>query len=669
MNRLEFWRRYLAVLLGMVFLGALLCARLVWIMVLHPDDYLERRQWRVTSTVHVEGPRGTVVDRHGRELARSVETTDLAFNPRHFFLRERAESEAIRELLMSVTDLDEETWRAWETADPRTLRAHVVLARDLEVQTAEEVVRSARARRVGSIHTERSYGRVYPQKEVAGAVLGFVNAEGRGAFGLESSWDAVLQGQRASYRVGRDVRGRSYLGEAAPDRQSLAGATLQLALDTPLQRRVEELLEETLERFRAESGVVIVSEPATGEILVMANAPAADPNMGGALSADRWMNAAVQAAWEPGSVFKTLTFALAIEHGIAAPDSVYSARGGTIVVGDRTIRDTVRNQWNLTLTEAFQISANTVTVQLGQALGSERMEEGFRRFGYGSRLRSGLPAEASYPLPRAPWNSVDAANRAFGQGVSGSPLLLHMAMGALANGGLWVPPRLVLRAEHVDGTVEEVLPEEEPRQVVSERTALQMRELLIRATQGRGTGRAAVPPGVLVAGKTGTAEIYDVIGRRYSGEYIAGFSGFVPADDPRLVITVMIVKPDRTLGYFGGTVAAPLFREVAMEALRREGVFLATVEDEPDEESAPRIVAEGGRPVERSAGELTEEEGATAILPDVRGLGLRTAIRDLQTAGFSVEVRGQGPIANQSPAAGALVEPGSVVTLVLGGYR
>ncbi len=384
--------------------------------------------------------------------------------------------------------------------------------------------------------------------------LGFADRDGRGLSGLELVFDVELRGAMTALPARRDGSGNMLLALYSGTEERI-GRPVTLTLDARLQNFAERALERALERSGARRGTLVALDPRNGDLLAVAEVPGFDPNRFWLEDPARFRARAFVDAFEPGSTLKPFTIALAIEAGLVEPDEEFDCEGGSWQVLDRRIHD-FKPHGILTVRDILRLSSNIGAAKIAERLGSERLVEGLRRFGFGSRTGSGFPGEAPGVLRNVgEAQAVERANLAFGQGLSVTTLQLASAGAVLANGGRRITPRLALfEGEAVDPPGE---------RVVSEGTAATGMEML-RDAVARGTGRAASLADHEVAGKTGTAQ--KVVNGRYSRDlHVASFVGVVPALNPQLVVAVVLDEPRH--GYTGGALAAPVFREVASFAV------------------------------------------------------------------------------------------------------
>lgn len=508
------------------------------------------------KALEVPAPRGSIHDRRGVELAISVEAPSIAANPREVVDVARTAERLAHALGLDVRAVEAKLggtgWFTW-----------------IERRVTVEEARRVEALGLPGVRVVAEPRRFYPARGLAGPLLGLVDIDGKGLEGLELALDDVLRGRRASLPALRDARGEVVLA-GGWEETSTAGATVTLTIDRFIQYSAERALLDAVEEHQASAGVVIVLDPRTGEVLAMATAPTFDPNDPRGRKDAR--NRAVTDAFEPGSVMKVFGIAAAVDAGVVSPEDRIDVEGGRLQIGRKRIRDTHDGEHLITVTEIMKYSSNVGAVKIARKLGRERLYEALRRFGFGQKTGIELPGERAGQI-RDPkrWGEIGLATISFGYGMTATPMQLAAALAAVANGGVFYAPTLVKRIVAADG---KVLREHTPsgRRVLSEKAARQTVAMLKAVMEKGGTAEKVVVPGFVGAGKTGTAEKVDpATGKYTSDRHLSSFMGFIPADDPRLVILVMIDDP-KGKKYFGGAVAGPVFARVAEESLKYLGV-------------------------------------------------------------------------------------------------
>lgn len=579
--------------------------------------------------------RGTIVDRNREPLALSLEAQSIYARPRRIENAEAVSRSLAKPLGLSPAEVRTKL---------KTEKPFVWIKRQVAPKEAEEV-RSLHLEGVGMSYEPNRY---YPQGRVAGQVIGFVGRDSQGLEGIEAHYDEYIRGETGAPVIERDALGRRVLTRGVEEVQVPPGADVELTLDTSIQHLAEKQLEATVAKFRAKAGIAVVVEPFTGEVLAMANYPFFNPNNYSRLSAQQWRNRAVADSFEPGSTFKTILAAAALEEGVVGKEDLFYCEFGKYSYGGRMIHDSHPYGW-LPFSKIIQYSSNIGATKVAEKLKRERYFKYIERFGFGRPAGIDMPGEAAGLLrPVEGWSRIDLATHAFGQGIAVTPIQLAMAYGAIANGGFLMRPFVVRR---VVSREEKLLVENQPyvvRRVISERTSRLLTSILKGVASDGGTGVMARIDGFEVAGKTGTAQKPDPVRGGYSAKKrVASFVGFVPADRPRMVLLVIVDEPE--LNVYGGVVAAPAFRNIASGVLRHLGV----VPEQADRLPLPALKGETlARPWRRPGREAGEEQNGAGA-PDFIGLSLREAVTKAQSLNIRVRVQGNGYVVRQSPAPGA----------------
>ena len=516
-------------------------ARAVWLQVIRGPEYAAMALRQHRETVVVPAGRGTIVDRNGEPLAIGKVATTVYANPRQV--------DEARDLTLAVGRIF--------GADPKELyptltdrsRGFVYLERKADPRKAEKLEKLDYAG-LGFYSEEL---RFYPQGPVAAQILGYAGLDNVGLEGLEKSLEGTLSGTPGSQTVVKDPFGRAL--DVVETKPETPGKDVRLTIDRQIQANAEEVLAETVRRWSARSASAVVMDPRTGAVLAMATAPRFNANRFGKTRADRRRNRAVTDTYEPGSTFKLVTVAAGLEEGIVNPRSSFRLPP-TLKVADRTIREAhTRGTERMTVRQIVEYSSNIGTITIAQRLGEGRLASWIDRFGFGKSTGIDFPGESpGFALPLDQWSGSTIGTVPIGHGIAVTPVQMARAYSAIANGGLLVQPHLI---DRIDG---HSVASKKARRVISRDVAAQMMSML-RGVVVEGTGTEAAIPGYTVAGKTGTAAKIDPDGTYSTSRYVASFVGLVPASKPELVVMVMVDEPRG--GYYGGTVAAPAFREIA----------------------------------------------------------------------------------------------------------
>ncbi len=663
--RVRWMRIRIAMLAGLLMLGALAVLHRAYQLQLKQGPELRAMaEKQYLRDVHLAPKRGTIYDRHGAELAVSVDVESVWANPR---VLKRAGTDVAQTAatLASMLDVDVQTLLGRLSSD----RYFVWLKRRVTPKQAQAV----RDLNIDGVSLSREARRYYPNRELAAHVLGFSNVDGVGIEGLELALEDRLRGPNEAVTAIADRRGKVVFSETLLDGRSMQGQDVHLTIDRTIQRLAEHEIELAVRTFEAHAGSVVVMDPATGELLAIANFPTFNPNDPGSSSVTDRRNRAVTDRFEPGSTIKPFTVAGALAAGTVRPDQEIDCENGIMQVADKKIRDT--HHWEkLTPGRILAYSSNIGTAKIGFDLGRAGLYQVLRGFGFGQPTGIELPGETGGILRHyKQWYEMDAATIAFGQGLSTTTLQLAMGFGALANQGRLMRPILVKRFTDARGDVSEENPAVVRRQVVPRQVARLVSDMLTGVTAEDGTGAEASLADYLVAGKTGTAQKADYVHGGYAeGRWTSSFVGFVPADRPRLVIAVVVDEP--LITHNGGMVAAPVFRRVAEGALRQLGVSApgAPVYAWADARKAQAAATETANANDRAAATAASSADAVvsvtedqARVPDMIGMTARRAFVSAARAGLTLNVRGSGVVATQLPAAGEVVGKGTAVVATL----
>ncbi len=545
--------RWRAILLqGLLLVG--FCSigiRLFDLMILEHETLSERadRQHirRGTLTAH----RGTIYDRRFRELAVDVESYSLYGVPRRV-----EDPSGLANVLRPLVPAG----RAELVRRLSKDREFIWLARKLDVDS----VRKIRALgRKGQLGFKTEMKRVYPKGRLGAHLLGFVNIDNEGKSGVERWYDDYLARREERFSLNVDGRERRLWSESLEDPR---GEDLVLTVDEDLQYLAEAELDRGMRESKAKAGVVVMMEPVTGEILALSVRPTYDPEK--PRHPERWRNRAVTDMYEPGSTFKAILAAAALEEQAVGLHERFDVSAGRIKVGNRWIRDAHRIKRSITLGEIIRESSNVGAVMVAERVGGKRYYEYIRAFGFGEKTGVDLPGEISGRVrPPEQWSGMSLASLAIGQEIGATAIQITAAYCAIANGGILMRPKVARAVVGADGRVVREFAPEAVRRVISERTSRRLVEMLTGVVTEGGTGELAAVEGNQTAGKTGTAQKYDPRIGRYSHEkYVSSFVGFVPAEEPRMVVLVLFDEPEGKTVY-GGRLAGPVFRRIAERAL------------------------------------------------------------------------------------------------------
>lgn len=664
--------------------AVLVVARAYTLQVEQADMLGEMAEEQYLRDTRLSPKRGTIYDRNGAELAVSVDVESVWANPRQLKASGVNPAEATR-LIASVIDIDIPRIQSRLESD----RYFVWIKRRITPQQEARV----RELEISGVNFESEARRYYPNRELAAHVLGYANVDGEGIEGLELSLNQQLRGSVNSVPAIRDRRGKIVFSEQLLDDRAAQGDDVHLTIDKTIQHISERELALAAQTFEAKAASIVVMDPRNGEILALANYPTFNPNRPGGYAPSVRRNRAVTDFFEPGSTVKPFTVAGAFARGTIRTDQLIDCENGSMEVGEYVIHDSHPFS-ELTPAQILAHSSNICTAKIGGTLGRQGLFRTLRRFGFGEETGLPLPGEAEGILRHSRrWFEMDAATIAFGQGMSVTNVQMATAMTALANRGKLMRPILVRRVTDTeDETIEETLPQSR-RQAVDERTARLVADMLTAVTGPGGTGIEASIDGYLVAGKTGTAQKADYMTGGYAADrWLASFVGFVPADNPRLVISVVVDEP--VIAHYGGVVAGPVFRRVGEASLRHLGVpragggealALAQRATQARQAAARERERERRREVRRARREnrdvrpsfesqvafvteriSTETPGEGEVrVPDLSGHTARAVFETLHAKRLRVDLLGSGVVVEQLPVAGSVVPSGSRVQVTL----
>lgn len=542
-------------LLALLFSGMI--GRLFQVQVLHAEALTARAADQREREIEFPARRGAIFDRTGEPLALSVDLNMVYTD--HLHVDDAATTaKKLAPLLGFERDVLLRKLTPSSPADQFEYLARQVLPR---------TARKVKALDLPGIYLRPEPKRYYPNGRLASQLLGFVNLDGTVTAGVESQYESILEGTPGRMVLEQDPTGRATMPNAdyayvAPQ----PGRSLFLTIDKELQYFTELTLSEAVKTYKAAGGTAIVMSPSTGEVLALANAPDFNPNNYSKASQEVQRNAALTDVYEPGSAFKIVATAAAIEEGVVTPKTKYTVPDA-FQYYDRVFNDSHTHPTEtMTVAKIIEQSSNVGTIKMGLDLGGDKLDEWIRRFGFGRKTGLDFPGEsAGIVLPRESWSGTTIATLPIGQGIAVTPVQMAAAYGAVANRGVWVEPKLLHGTMDHSGAIER---SSAPgtRRIMSRETASKVGKILT-AVVDRGTGVEAAVPGYAVAGKTGTAQKPLPTGG-YGNSYIASFAGFAPAENPAAVVIVILDEP-RPI--WGGSTAAPTFQTIMEFTLRHLG--------------------------------------------------------------------------------------------------
>jgi cell division protein FtsI (penicillin-binding protein 3) len=673
----------LLIIAGVAFLwmGAVF-GRLTYLQLYRHSEYLSRAMRQQQRTIEITPERGTIFDRNGKPLAMSIPVDSAFAVP-----SEIADENLAARLLSGVINKPQEEIEArFESS-----RSFAWIARKLPPEKADAISKL----NLKGIYLQKENQRFYPKRELAAHVLGFVDVDEKGLSGIERELDSQIRGKSERIVVMADAKQRWFDGgEAKRER----GASVVLTLDEKIQYIAERELAAAMAKTRSLAGTVIVMNPNTGEILALANWPKFNPNKAGDAPSESWMNRAVSAIYEPGSTFKLITLAAALDQGITRPDEVFDCENGAVYISGHRIRDH-KPFGLLTVSDILAKSSDVGAIKIALRLGAPRFYDYVRAFGFGSLTGVELPYESRGRVEPLDWKPVSTAAISMGQEVGVTPMQLVTAVSAIANGGLLYKPHVIaeLRRDEKVLPAEDALAIAEPRRVIRAETAATLRQLM-EGVVLYGTGPAAHLDGWTSAGKTGSAQKIDPSTGRYSPtQFFASFTGFAPINNPAVTILVSLDSPVGL--HEGGQVAAPVFKRVAEQVLAYlsvsrdvplnpkliETVYMKRAAEDPSALEESSSVDFSGQPdPPPAASQLAKadareqpvstkpvltvavDQGGDIEVPDFSGKTMRDVTDIVLRLGLDPVLVGSNLATEQSPAPGAKVRHGARITVQFG---
>lgn len=629
----------------------ILAGRLTWVQVVKSEEITRRGEEMRLSRIDLTPLRGSIFDRRGIPIAVSV--------PKHAVVANTFQIEDIPGTASKLAPLlapAPDQVAATAARVEKELRGHprsgwVPLQRGLSQDEALKVTSA----RIPGVSTVPESERFYPQGTAANQVIGYVTPDGnQGEYGLEARYEKELRGQPGYVRAEVTLHNTPIEDTVKELVPSKPGLDLVLTIDVALQQMVEAKLEEVIKQTKAKRGLIIAMDVHTGEILVMAMRPGANPgdrnnwlNKEKKIDFDRLVNWAVT-PMPPGSIFKTITSAIALEERAITLESTFLDNGIMVIDGwpirnwDQVVKPQPKP---MNLAELLAASSNIGLIQVGQRIPNDTFVRYLKGFGFMDPTGLDFSHEgAGTGLSNFENKAkVDWANMYIGQHLEVTPIQMVTAVAAIANGGKLVQPHLVREVRDPDGRVVRATPTGQRRQVLSEATAKEVQQLMVHVVQ-KGTGNLAQAPGYLVGGKTGTAQKPDLVKGGYKDRFIADFVGFAPANNPQIAVLVIIDEPEGQ-GY-GGLIAAPLFGQLIPHVMQAVGIPADSAAAKGTETAPPKAV--------------------NGVVPNLVGLPLNWAQDRLAAAGFSVKSTGGGPVVTaQSLKPGAATKTGTIVELTL----
>jgi cell division protein FtsI (penicillin-binding protein 3) len=625
-------------------LFSIIILRAFQLQIIERDRLTQLIEKQYLKYVKLPPKRGTIYDLKKRELAVSLEVDSVYARPGKI-----KNKKGIAKKLSPILKISYRSLKRKLESD----RPFVWLKRRISPPQSRKI-KNLNLEGIGFIEESK---RFYPSRELASHCLGFAGLDLKGLEGIELEYDSYLKGIPGCLLVERDALGRNIYTQNIKQINATKGYNLQLTIDKTIQYLVEKALEEGVKKNKAKAGIAIVMIPQTGEILAMAVRPTFNPNNFWDYSPPQWRNRAVTDLFEPGSTFKIFLISSALEEGIFQPQDIFYCENGSYPLEDRVIHDTHKYGW-LTLTKIIKYSSNIGACKIAENLGKKTFYRYIRKFGFGSKTDIDLPGETSglITLPYK-WSQVHLGTISFGQGISISPIQLITALSAIANKGMLMKPYLVKAIFNDRGEIIKESHPESRERIIAQRTAKQVSSILKTVIEKGGTGENAFIPGFEIAGKTGTAQKVDPKIKLYSNrKKISSFIGFLPADNPKLTILIVIDEPQGIP--YGGIVAAPIFKEAASHIVRylnippkQSGMTMVKYHPHPNlYQENTTINHDYLKKISLS------EQHVLESMPDLSGLSMRDVLKKAEELDLNIEISGSGKAISQYPPPDNLIE-------------
>lgn len=628
----------------------MLAGRVAWIQVVQGDQLAIKEKRQVEESRTLQSPRGTIYDRNGRELAVSILVKSLYVDPEVVKDPETLAAELAPILKMSEQDIK------GRIADGGRF---VWLKRMLEPEVVAQVKAVIEKYNLNCLNFIEESKRYYPNDALAAQVLGFVGMDDVGLDGMELAEDGILKAKSSEQFLSTDTYGRPIFNSVFSKNTYEDGKDIYLTLDSNIQFIVEQTIEKAMVDTKPRAITAVVMNPKTGEILAMANRPTYNPNEFYKYSPEEWRNRAVSFVYEPGSTFKAVVAAAALQEGIVTPEKRFVDPGYVMVSGRRIQNWNGESYGNVSFTDIIKNSINTGFVQVGMQVGAQKLTDYAHSFGFGSLTGIELPGE-EYGILFEPkqMRDSDIATMSIGQSIAVTPVQLATAISAIANKGMLLKPTIVKEFRNADGSISKSNEVTQVRQVIEEDTSTKLISMLEQVVASGGGTKAAVK-GYRIAGKTGTAEKLKDDGSGYlSGHYIASFAGFAPVEDPQITVLVIIDDPNGI--YYGGQIAAPIAGEIFEQVLR----YLNIKPLNNDLEGAP--VKKPLVQLQQPAKQIQVPPGKI-LVPDFTGKTMRQVGELADSLNLVVIPEGSGIAQRQSIPINTLVDNGAEITVYFAG--
>jgi cell division protein FtsI/penicillin-binding protein 2 len=555
--------RAVTVCFGLVGLFSVYSVRLIDLQVIEHEKFTALAAEKHNHKQIIYARRGIIRDAHDEALAENVPVKTVVADASHIRDRMAVATAIANQLEMDPRDIADKLNQTGKGSK------HIVLKAEIPEQTAEKIRESLRVANLRGIYFDQDFVRVYPNGQMLSQVIGFIDHEHKGVMGIERTMQDFLQGVDGFRYIETDRTGKELVPYRGQENPAKDGCNVKLTIDLGLQNILETALDAACAEFKPKNATAIIMRPQTGEILAMASRPTFDPNKPGDAGPDQQKNRSVVDMIEPGSTFKIVTTSAVLEEKLVTPDTTVYCENGHFQYAGRVLRD-AHPMGVLTVHQVLMKSSNIGAAKLALQLGESKLYEYIRRYGFGQRTGIALSGEISGLVnPPHRWSKLDITRIPMGQSVAVTPLQIVTAMSSIANGGKLMKPMIVSEVTDDTGRKVAAFAPEMVRQVISTETARKITSALKDVVSKQGTAQKAAVPGFRVAGKTGTAQKVDPRGGYMSGRYVTSFVGFMPADDPRFTLLVLLDDPTAKEGeVYGGTVAGPIFSRMAEKAAR-----------------------------------------------------------------------------------------------------
>ncbi len=545
--------KFRILLVGLLFFIALaaISAKAIHLQVYQSQWLSQAASDQYEKSLTISGKRGNIYDRNGREMAVSIDVTSVAAYPARI-----KDIRATAKALAGILKLDTRKIQQKLALD----KSFVWIKRKT---TAKETL-MVKELKLPGIEFVPEYNRFYPHTTLAAQALGFTGLDGKGLEGIEFYYNRQLKGAESKITVFEDALGRGFRSENRPLANN-SGHNLVLTIDSNIQYITESALREAVDQYSAASAMAIVMQPRTGAILAIAHYPTINPNSYLAFDRSQWRNRAITDPFEPGSTMKIFSAAAALESGDIKINDIFYCENGAYKIGKNVVHDISKHGW-LSLQQIIKFSSNIGAVKIGEKLGAKKLYQTLRNFGFGAKTGIDCPGETTGSLSHySSWSEIDIGAISFGHGIAVSAVQLITAVSAIANDGMLMKPYIVMEVSDQNGQPVKRYKPQQIRRVISARTAGIVKNIMKTVTTEGGTGVNAALDRYSVSGKTGTTRKLDETGKYSDSKHVASFVGFTPAQNPEIAVLVIIDEPQEK--YYGGIVAAPVFKKIAQQTL------------------------------------------------------------------------------------------------------